>query len=146
MNVLLLVCLLNLSRLASCHNRFLYSDICYGDLGCYTNRPPFSSTLSRPIGVLPNTPEEIDTRFYLYNRNNPINAISLKFNITTESFDGNLETKFIIHGLFHNGFKKWVLEMKDALLTVGDYNVIVVDWSRKNGLSYTQVNIGIFQI
>ncbi|CAF4614229.1 unnamed protein product, partial [Rotaria socialis] len=28
-------------------------DVCYGEYGCFTIRPPFGATLQRPIAVLP---------------------------------------------------------------------------------------------
>ncbi len=132
MNAIQAVLILLFAYETSCENRFLYSDICYDDLGCYTNRPPFSSSLSRPIGVLPNAPEKIGTRFRLYSRKNPSNPVPISFN-STEGLNGMLETKFIVHGFVHNGYKKWVIDMKDQLLKLDDFNVIVVDWSNGNG-------------
>jgi pancreatic lipase-related protein 1 len=136
MSILKVVLLLVLAYQASCDKRFIYSDICYGDLGCYTNRPPFSSSLTRPIGVLPNAPEKIGSRFRLYSRNNALNGTSIQFN-TTKGFNNMLETKIICHGFVHNGYKKWIMDMKDALLKLDDFNVIVVDWSKGNGFPVT---------
>lgn len=45
----------------------------------------------------------------------------------------------IVHGWIDNLFlSTWMVEMKDALLQHGDYNVIIVDWTGGNGLPYTQ--------
>jgi len=49
-----------------------------------------------------------------------------------------LKTKFVIHGFVHNALKKWVLDIKDAMLRVENLNVITVDWSKGNGFPYTQ--------
>jgi pancreatic triacylglycerol lipase len=49
-----------------------------------------------------------------------------------------LKTKFIIHGFLDYRKKKWIGELKDALLKVENLNVIVVDWSKGNGFPYTQ--------
>ena len=53
-------------------------------------------------------------------------------------FKATSETKILIHGFLDNGFNKHNTDVKDALLRVGDYNVIVVDWSKGNGFPYTQ--------
>jgi len=45
---------------------------------------------------------------------------------------------FRSHGFLQHGTIKWILDIKNALLEVGDYNVIVVDWSKGNQLPYTQ--------
>ncbi len=108
------------------------SDVCYDELGCFTNGPPFGSTVARPIGWLPDSPEKINTRFFLYTRNNPTNPISIMHN-KTQDLNGLLETKIIVHGFVHNSNKKWIIDMKDALLKWDDFNVIVVDWSKGSG-------------
>lgn len=41
-------------------------EVCYGALGCFSLRPPWV-TLLRPVPP-PNTPDEIDAKFYLYTR------------------------------------------------------------------------------
>jgi pimeloyl-ACP methyl ester carboxylesterase len=136
--ILVLSHTLLLFNLISCENSLIYTDICYDDLGCFTTRPPFSTSFARPIALLPDKPEKIDTQFFLYNRNNPSKPRRLQYSMTDAGFNGNLETKFIIHGFIDNGFLKWVLDMKDALLALDDFNVIVVDWSRTNQFPYTQ--------
>ncbi|PSN34149.1 Pancreatic lipase-related protein 2 [Blattella germanica] len=42
------------------------SSVCYNELGCFSAEEPWSSAL-RPV-PLPEAPEEIQTRFYLYTR------------------------------------------------------------------------------
>ncbi|KAH3734029.1 hypothetical protein DPMN_040468 [Dreissena polymorpha] len=41
--------------------------VCYGDLGCFSNGIPFLST-HRPLSVVPASPDTIGTRFLLYTR------------------------------------------------------------------------------
>lgn len=81
--------------------------VCYQDYGCFTNEYPFSGSKGRPFSNLPQTPEEINTRFFLWNRATPSDGEAIsKFNVTS-SFDAKLETKFIIHGYFANGKLPW---------------------------------------
>jgi hypothetical protein len=109
----------------------LTRDICYGDLGCFTDAYPFGGVIPwRPIAFLPDKPEKISTKFTLYNK-----QTSSKGEIVTASnlgsqYDPNRGTKFIIHGFIQHAFVSWVLEMKDAILSVDDVNVISVDWSK----------------
>jgi triacylglycerol lipase len=39
--------------------------VCYGDLGCFEDNGPFGY-----IDMLPNSPEEIDTKFYVFSTKN----------------------------------------------------------------------------
>ncbi|KAH9492576.1 Pancreatic lipase- protein 2 [Bulinus truncatus] len=107
------------------------SEVCYGVLGCFNNSPPFNNT----HGVLPQSPEELDVRIWLFTRNNKDSQDVLNFTldttVSTSHFDHNKETKFVIHG-FSSSFEKtpWIFEMKDKLLKIGDFNVVAVDWSK----------------
>lgn len=112
--------------------------VCYDGLGCFTDDHPFSWTIQRPIAFLPDTPEKVGTKFRLYTRQNQNEPEIIRYDSLGSFYDPYLPTKFIVHGFLHNGIKKWVLDMKDAFLKVGDYNVIGVDWSKGNGPSYTQ--------
>ena len=112
-------------------------DICYGDLGCFTDSYPFSGTLQRPFALLPETPEKIAAKFTLFNRKQTAGQIVTSNNLGT-SYDPTLGTKFITHGFLHNAIKPWVIDMKNAILSVDDVNVITVDWSKGNGFPYTQ--------
>lgn len=109
-------------------------DVCYGEYGCFTARAPFGGTLQRPFGACPLNPSVIGTKFYLYTRSNR----NVESRIVRDSpnlyFNPDLETKFIVHGFIENGFKDWIIKMKNALLNVGDYNVISVDW--QNGCTF----------
>lgn len=73
---------------------------------------------------------------FLLDRNNKNGTVISVSNVI--DFNPAKETKFIVHGFFHSGAKVYFQEMKDALLGAGDFNVIIVDWSKGNGLPYTQ--------
>ncbi len=111
-------------------------EVCYGDLGCFNNNYPFGGTLERPIAVLPQSPEKVGVKFTLYKRGSSAGAV---ITVTSQgAYDPLLKTKFIIHGFLHNANKKWVLDIKDAMLRVENLNVITVDWSKGNGFPYDQ--------
>lgn len=112
-------------------------EICYGDLGCFTDSYPFSLTLARPIALLPQNPENIATRFILHNRKTNTFGETISANNISHNFDPKLPTKLIVHG-FVTFTYPWVYVLKDALIKTDNLNVILVDWSKGNGLPYTQ--------
>jgi pancreatic triacylglycerol lipase len=112
-------------------------EICFEDMGCFIDSAPFSGTLQRPIAVLPQSPQKINTTFMLFVDKNSQGESITRLQIPT-SFDSSLPTKFIVHGFFHDAQKPWVIDMKNALLNATRANVITVDWSGGNGLPYTQ--------
>ncbi|WAR24707.1 LIPR1-like protein [Mya arenaria] len=93
--------------------------VCYGDLGCFSNGPPFLST-HRPLSVAPHPPAQILTRFLLYTRENPTVSVEQVISaddltISGSNFQGSRATKII-----------------------DDYNVIVVDWQHGATIPYEQ--------
>jgi hypothetical protein len=111
-------------------NLILTREVCYNDLGCFTDSFPFSGVLARPIALLPDKPEKISTKFTLYNkRTSETGEVVTPANFGS-NYDPKKGTKFIIHGFVQHAFVSWVLEMKDAILSVDDVNVISVDWSK----------------
>ena len=81
------------------------------------------------LAFLPDTPEKIAVKFTLFNKNTIGEVISYHWPIG-QNFVGSIGTKFITHGFLHNAIKPWVLEMKNAILSVDNVNVITVDWSK----------------
>ena len=112
-------------------------DICLSDLGCFTDSYPFSGTLQRPMAFLPETPERVGTKFYLFNKNTQAGE-QIAADFLGQNFDSSVPTKFIIHGFLHHSKKQWVVSMRNALLNASSTNVVAVDWSRGNGFPYTQ--------
>ncbi|XP_021343702.1 pancreatic triacylglycerol lipase-like isoform X2 [Mizuhopecten yessoensis] len=117
------------------------SNICYGDLGCYSTGAPFFSQY-RPINFLPARPDQIDTRFLLYTRGNrdTVHYLNPKDSnsITNSPFSGSRQTKFVTHGFLENGQVAWLHDIKNEFLHAADYNVIIVGWGGGSGLPYTQ--------
>ncbi|XP_035665052.1 pancreatic triacylglycerol lipase-like [Branchiostoma floridae] len=118
-------------------------EVCYDDLGCFSNTPPFFS-VQRPLSLLPQSPTDVGTSFGLFTRDNSTAGERQTLQagrddlLENSTFDGGRKTKIIIHGFRNDGNKAWIYNLTDELLKEGDYNVIVVDW--KNGATppYTQ--------
>lgn len=114
----------------------LGKEICYDTLGCFTNEYPFGGTLQRPFAFLPEAPAKMGIKFLLYTRESSQDGE--RMNVTSIKFNPRLPTKILVHGFLTFGRKKWLMEIKDALLQVSDLNVISIDWSKGNGLPYAQ--------
>ncbi|XP_068719499.1 pancreatic lipase-related protein 2-like [Montipora capricornis] len=107
--------------------------VCYGKYGCFSHLPPFHNILMK----LPQSPEDIGTKFYLYTRENrnPNDREELddsdKSKLASSHYDIKRRTIFMCHGWTEtsSGHYDWGLRMKDALLDKGDFNVIMTDWS-----------------
>ncbi|XP_071477033.1 pancreatic lipase-related protein 2-like [Diadema antillarum] len=98
---------------------------CFGPLGCFTDTLPCHNLNMA-------WPAEIDTRFFLFTRQNPNKAQEITWrDLTTvegSNFKAKRYTKFLLHGWIENTEKPAFVEMKDAILAAGDFNVIMVDW------------------
>lgn len=113
---------------------------CMRDLGCFKITKEFFDPIRRPINVLPHDRALIDTRFTLYKRERPSEPHKVDANKpeTMEHIDPSLETKIIIHGWIDKEFGPWQERLKDRMLLSGEFNVIIVDWTKGNQLPYTQ--------
>ncbi|PIK44729.1 putative pancreatic triacylglycerol lipase [Apostichopus japonicus] len=108
--------------------------VCYPDLGCFNNLPPFLDIPDRPVSPLPDSREDVGTEFVL---NTPSNGFDFEYDIISNlvpdslansNFDPNLETKILVHGYGESGYSSWIETMGRAFLSVGNYNIIRVDW------------------
>ncbi|XP_070164926.1 pancreatic triacylglycerol lipase [Polyergus mexicanus] len=70
--------------------------------------------------------------YIIYTRSNPTEGTRVTLNDTTNFADSDFKpsrkTKFITHGWKSSAMSVGLLKMKEAFLTHGDYNVILVDW------------------
>ncbi|XP_073537712.1 pancreatic lipase-related protein 2-like [Phyllobates terribilis] len=118
-------------------------EVCYDRLGCFSDSPPYSFTLERPISRHPWPPEVINTRFLLFTRETPkhfqvISALNVS-SVSETKFDPSRKSHFIIHGFLEAGEKAWLPDMCRTLLQVSDLNCFIVDWSGGSMAMYTQV-------
>jgi len=108
-------------------------NVCFDELGCFSDSAPYSGSLVRPISLLPELPDIIDTKFYLNTRR--IQNESIRFDNIPVHFNPLLPTKFIIYGFIQNLQKRWITRINEKLLIAQDSNIILVDWSKGNILN-----------
>ncbi|GAB1606434.1 pancreatic triacylglycerol lipase-like, partial [Argonauta hians] len=116
------------------------SSACYGKLGCFSTDGFFS--IWRPINLLPESRETINTQFRLFTRQNPkvdtLIRADYPLTLSVSHFNGSKPTKFLVHGFTQDGFIPWIVKMKDELLKYDDFNVFIVDWGSGSKPPYTQ--------
>lgn len=94
--------------------------VCYEELGCFQE--------AGYIDLLPNSPEEVNTRYLLYNSrksrgDTPLLDVSAQ-NISSlwewvgKAFNVSAPTKVIVHGFGSSCSNVWVYEMRSALMSV----------------------------
>ncbi|XP_028936154.1 inactive pancreatic lipase-related protein 1 [Ornithorhynchus anatinus] len=116
--------------------------VCFDDIGCFTDEKPWAGTLERPIKVLPWNPDKINTRFLLYTNENPNNFQILTpsdpSTIEASNFQTDRKTRFIIHGYLDSGEENWLSNMCKNMFTVEEVNCICVDWRKGSQTEYAQ--------
>lgn len=116
---------------------------CMPDLGCFRNGGHWFHLLYRPLSVLPDDRQLVNTSFMLFTRDNPevqeYLHVPSRRDLSRSYFRPYKPTKLIVHGFMDNIIVgEWIFEMKDRFLDTMDCNVIVVDWRGGNVLPYTQ--------
>lgn len=115
--------------------------VCYGVLGCFNVTEDFQHILYRPINLLPQNPDIFETRILLFTRTKRSNALVVPRKWINsyvnadklDAFGADKPSKFIVHGFMDDPtLQEWQSQTKNELLTNGDYNVFVVDWSEAN--------------
>ncbi|XP_071547998.1 uncharacterized protein [Panulirus ornatus] len=103
--------------------------VCYMELGCFRDEGPYDY-----LDMLPSPPEEVNTRFLLYTRERPDRERVIRTqnitNILTSHFNASRPTKLLIHGFGSSCFSVWIREMRVAILTMMDVNIICVNWQK----------------
>ncbi|KAK9303436.1 hypothetical protein QLX08_004916 [Tetragonisca angustula] len=104
------------------------SKVCYEDVGCFEDTGPFSY-----LEMLPSPPKEVGTRFLVYGsrkaRSIPMEVPADDINDNAHrAIDPDLPTKVIVHGFGSSCDHVWVYEMRSALMTVHECNIVCVDW------------------
>ncbi|XP_045193967.2 pancreatic lipase-related protein 2-like [Mercenaria mercenaria] len=118
------------------HPRSGKAEVCYGELGCFTNEAPFNNTLDR-------LPKRFEVRFKLFTEKC---KTSYELNTSTVpfishplhcSFDPALPLKFIVHGFRESGEDQWVRDVA-AAIRKESMSVVTVDWKQGSGIPYNQ--------
>ncbi|XP_075071210.1 pancreatic triacylglycerol lipase-like [Mixophyes fleayi] len=123
------------------------TEVCFDRLGCFSDAAPYSGTVERPFTRLPSTPEQINTRFLLFTRDNQnsyqvISAVDPS-TISSSNFRTSRKTRFLIHGYTASGDSGWLPDMCRTLFQVEDSNCICVDWSGGSRVLYSQASNNI---
>ncbi|NP_114470.1 inactive pancreatic lipase-related protein 1 precursor [Rattus norvegicus] len=117
-------------------------EVCYDNLGCFSDAEPWAGTAIRPLKLLPWSPEKINTRFLLYTNENPTAFQTLQLSdpltIGASNFQVARKTRFIIHGFIDKGEENWVVDMCKNMFQVEEVNCICVDWKKGSQTTYTQ--------
>ncbi|XP_018358818.1 PREDICTED: uncharacterized protein LOC108758381 isoform X1 [Trachymyrmex cornetzi] len=104
------------------------SKVCYEDVGCFEDTGPFSY-----LEMLPSPPKDVGTRFLVYGsrkaRSIPMEVPADNINDNVRrAIDPNLPTKVIVHGFGSDCNHLWVYDMRSALMSIHDCNIVCVDW------------------
>ncbi|XP_029678189.1 uncharacterized protein LOC115244579 [Formica exsecta] len=104
------------------------SKICYEDVGCFEDTGPFSY-----LEMLPSPPKDVGTRFLIYGtrraRSIPMEVPADDINDNTHrAIDPTLPTIVIVHGFGSHCQHLWVYDMRSALMSIQDCNIVCVDW------------------
>ncbi|CAD6994699.1 unnamed protein product [Ceratitis capitata] len=81
----------------------------------------------------------VPVNFYLYTSKNPSTAQQISEtakSILNSNFNADNPTKVLIHGWLQSYTASMNKNIRDAWLSRGDYNIIVVDWARARLLDY----------
>uniref|UniRef100_A0A673BGC9 Triacylglycerol lipase n=1 Tax=Sphaeramia orbicularis TaxID=375764 RepID=A0A673BGC9_9TELE len=127
-----------LSFLCSTH-RSVPAEVCFQDLGCFQDLPPWGGTDQRPASVLPWTPDQIGTRFLLFTQKNKYyQEIKADTSMHVSNYSGRRKTRFIIPGYLDKGDEDWTQELCRSMLKWENINCIAVDWNKGVRTTYAQ--------
>ncbi|XP_040906020.1 inactive pancreatic lipase-related protein 1-like [Toxotes jaculatrix] len=114
-------------------------EVCFDELGCFGDQPPWGGTAQRPVSVLPWNPEEIGTRFLLFTQSNRYyQEIKADETIQISNYKGFRKTRFVIPGYLEKGDEDWPQEMCQAMLKWENVNCIAVEWKKGVKTQYAQ--------
>ncbi|KAK5853517.1 hypothetical protein PBY51_014663 [Eleginops maclovinus] len=107
------------------------AEVCFDELGCFDDQPPWGGTNQRPTSALPWSPDEIGTRFLLFTQKNRYyQEIKADKSIQASNYSGTRKTRFIIPGYLKEGDEDWPQEMCKAMMTWENVNCIAVEWKK----------------
>nr|AWF73662.1 pancreatic triacylglycerol lipase [Eriocheir sinensis] len=115
---------------------------CFDGLGCLTTGEDFYNERYRAINVRAEPREVVNVTFEVHTRDQPegFSISALDLSRLGSSFNPERPTKFVIHGFLNGRDMPWLEELIDALLEVGDYNAIYVDWTGGSLGLYSQAS------
>ncbi|XP_028279243.1 inactive pancreatic lipase-related protein 1-like [Parambassis ranga] len=115
------------------------AEVCYDELGCFGDQPPWSGTAHRPGSALPWHPEKIGTRFLLFTQKNRYyQEIKADQTIQVSNYNGKKKTRFIIPGYLVKGDEDWPQDMCKTMVQWENVNCIAVEWKTGVRTQYAQ--------
>ncbi|XP_077438218.1 inactive pancreatic lipase-related protein 1-like [Vanacampus margaritifer] len=115
------------------------TEVCFGELGCFNDFPPWGGTAQRPLPVLPWAAEDLGTRFFLFTqRNRYYQEIKTDSTIHASNYAGTRKTRFIIPGYLQKGDEDWPQAMCKVMLKWENVNCIAVEWKKGVRAQYAQ--------
>lgn len=117
------------------------AEVCFSDLGCFNDQPPWGGTPQRPATRLPWDPEKIGTRFFLFTSKNNKYYQEIKADeavLKISNYSGYRKTVFIIHGYLAEGEEEWTHDMCKTILKSEGVNCIAVEWKMGVKTEYAQ--------
>ncbi|XP_037128327.1 inactive pancreatic lipase-related protein 1-like [Syngnathus acus] len=120
------------------------AEVCFGELGCFNDQPPWGGTSQRPVSALPWSADRLGTRFLLFTqRNRYYQEIKTDPSIKASNYAGTRKTRFIIPGYLHKDDEDWPQKMCKVMLMWENVNCIAVEWKNGARTQYSQaVNNG----
>ncbi|KAG7212631.1 hypothetical protein KM043_012917 [Ampulex compressa] len=115
----------------------LKPQMCYDHVGCFSDPPPHLSLKRRP-----ESPSVIQTKFMLYTRNNRQTPEMLvysddSYSLRKSHFNATRALKVVIHGFKGSGSDPGVFQIVKSFLDLEDANVLILDWTRGAGTTYS---------
>uniref|UniRef100_A0A3B5AIZ5 Triacylglycerol lipase n=1 Tax=Stegastes partitus TaxID=144197 RepID=A0A3B5AIZ5_9TELE len=109
------------------------AEVCYDELGCFDDSPPWGGTDQRPTSALPWHPTQLGTRYLLFTQKNRYyQEIKADQTIEASNYSGRRKTRFVIPGYLVKKDEDWPQEMCKAMVQKENVNCIAVEW--KTGL------------
>ncbi|XP_031434847.1 inactive pancreatic lipase-related protein 1 isoform X2 [Clupea harengus] len=130
-----------LGLLGHAYAQYEPSEVCFENLGCFSDAIPWAGTVERPDPRLPWSPEKIGTRFLLFTQENPQHYQEIsasKETLEASTYRPTRKTRFVVHGYMTKGEENWPVDMCKLMLKVEDVNCISVDWTTGGRTQYSQ--------
>ncbi|XP_037639318.1 inactive pancreatic lipase-related protein 1-like [Sebastes umbrosus] len=115
------------------------AEVCFNELGCFGDLPPWGGTTERPVTVLPWDPEVLGTRFLLFTpRNRYYQVIKADKTIEASNYSGLRKTRFVIPGYLKEGDEDWPQEMCKVMVKWENVNCVAMEWKKGVKTQYAQ--------
>uniref|UniRef100_UPI0037E7B78E inactive pancreatic lipase-related protein 1-like n=1 Tax=Semicossyphus pulcher TaxID=241346 RepID=UPI0037E7B78E len=115
------------------------AEVCFDELGCFNDLPPWGGTDERPASILPWDPQEIGTRFLLFTQKNRYyQEIKADKSIEATNYSKLRKTRFIIPGYLEKGDEDWPQDMCKVTVSWENVNCIAVEWKKGVKTQYAQ--------